>query len=354
MPSRRLLALLVLSATSALASGPGSTVFESGAQPRLAAAGGQRVVLAFGRGTEVLLARSEDGGASFGPATRLAEVPKLMLGMRRGPRVIARGDAVTVTVIAHELLSFHSADGGRTWSAPVTLNTVPKSAREGLHDLASGPDGQAFVTWLDLRNSRMEVWGASSPDTGRTWGPNRLVYRSPEHAICECCHPSAAFDADGNLAVMWRNSLGGARDLWLTVRPAGAAEFTPARKLGQGTWNLKACPMDGGNLLPQGGGTFASVWQRDGQVFFCPASGPELTLGPGKQPIATLHAGRPLVIWQQGTNLVTARPGSNPATARHATDARHAVLLTLAGEQGTVLAYEHGPAKASRVVVERL
>ena len=354
MPTLRPLALLLLSAATALASPAGATVFESGAQPRLAAAGGQRVVLAFGRGPEVLLARSEDGGASFGPATRLAEVPKLMLGMRRGPRLIARGDAVTVTVIAHELLSFHSADGGRTWSAPVTLNTVPTSAREGLHDLTAGPDGQAFVTWLDLRNGRMEVWGASSPDTGRTWGPNRLVYRSPEHAICECCHPSAAFDADGNLAVMWRNSLGGARDLWLTVRPAGTADFTPARKLGQGTWNLKACPMDGGSLLPQGGGAFASVWQREGQVYFCPASGPEVRLGPGKQPLAATRSGQTLVVWQQGADLVSSDGGREAAVVRHATDARHAVLLTLAGEQGTVLAYEQGPAKASRVVVERL
>ena len=350
----RLLASLVLATAAAVASPHAATTIESASQPRLASAGGQRVLLAFGRGQEIHLARSEDGGASFGPASRLAAVPKLMLGMRRGPRIIAHGDAVTVTVIGQELLAFHSEDGGRTWGPPLTVNAVPTSAREGLHDLAAGPGGQAFVTWLDLRNGRMEVWGASSRDSGRTWGPNALVYRSPEHAICECCHPTASFDADGNLAVMWRNSLGGARDLWLAVRPAGSGDFGTPRKLGQGTWTLKACPMDGGSLLPQGGGAFASVWQRDGQVFLCPASGPEIRLGAGKQPLAATRSGRTLVMWQQGADLVSAPGGPEAPVTRHAAEARHAVLLSLPDEQGTLLAYEQGPATALRVVVERL
>jgi hypothetical protein len=62
-----------------------------------------------------------------------------------------------VTVIGSELLSFHSTDGGRTWSGAHTINEVAGSAREGLHDLTAAPGGRVFVTWLDLRNGKMEL-----------------------------------------------------------------------------------------------------------------------------------------------------------------------------------------------------
>jgi hypothetical protein len=323
------------------------------AQPRLATTTAGRVFLAYGAGNTVYVARSDDGGTTFTPASAAASVQKLMLGMRRGPRIAASGDRVTVTFIAHELLAVHSADGGRTWSEPVTLNTVATSAREGLHDLATGPDGRLFVTWLDMRNGKMELWGADSVDGGRSWGANARVYQSPAKSICECCHPTALFDAAGNLAVMWRNEIAGDRDMWLAVRPAGTKEFNPARKLGTGTWTLKACPMDGGGLVALGGGAFASVWQRAGEVFFCPANGPEIKLGAGKQPLVALIDGQPLVLWQQGATLAAAKisPTIEPLPAMQ--NARAAVMAAPPAGRGTLLAYETGPAKSPSVVVER-
>lgn len=323
------------------------------AQPRLAATNAGRVYLAYGHANAVYVARSENAGTSFAPAVTVASVPKLMLGLRRGPRIAAHGEKVTVTFIAHELVAVHSIDGGRTWSAPVTVNTVPASAREGLHDLAGGPDGRLFVTWLDLRHGKMELWGAESADAGRTWGANARVYQSPDKSICECCHPTALFDAAGNLAVMWRNEIGGDRDMWLAVRPTGAKEFGPARKLGNGTWTLKACPMDGGALVALGDGQFASVWQRAGEVFFCPPAGPEIKLGAGKQPLVTLEGGKPLVLWQQGAVLAAAKLGESVEVLPATPDARFAVMTPLPTGRGTLVSYETGPAKSPHVVVER-
>lgn len=335
------------------AAGPARVEIFPAAQPRLATTVTGRVYLAYGNGTTAYVARSDDAGASFAPAVAIATVPKLMLGLRRGPRVAAHGENVTVTFIAHELLAVHSADGGRTWSTPLILNRIPTSAREGLHDLAGGPDGRMFVTWLDMRNGKMELWGAESVDAGRTWGPNARIYQSPDKSICECCHPSALFDAAGNLAVMWRNEIGGNRDMWLALRPAGAKEFGPARKLGTGTWTLKACPMDGGALVAYGDGRFASVWQRAGEIVFCPAAGPEIKLGAGKQPLVTLEGGKPVVLWQQGAVLSAARIGDSVDILAATPEARFAVMTPLPSSRGTLLAYETGPAKAPRVVVER-
>ncbi len=304
---------------------------------------------------DIFVACSDDDGATFAPAVKVATVPSFMLGMRRGPRIAAHGDTLTVTAIGAELVAFRSTDAGRTWSGPVTINEVSTSAREGLHDLAAAPDGALFATWLDLRNGKMELWGAESRDGGKTWGKNEQVYRSPDKSICECCHPSALFDAEGNLAVMWRNSIEGSRDLWMTTRAKSARSFSTARKLGEGTWKLNACPMDGGRIVALGGGKFGAVWMRAGEVFFTPPEGAEILLGKGRQAVAATRASETLIVWQQDANLVSVRkPGAQ--AQQLAVDARFASALTLPQDKGVVLAYEQGPAKEKQpgIVIERL
>ncbi len=333
----------------------GRTEIPDAAQPQLATAVDGRVWLTYGQGGAVFVAASSDGGGTFGSASKLPSPSKLMVGMRRGPRIAVFGDRVTVTVVGDELLAFRSTDAGITWSEPVAINEVPASANEGLHDLASSPEGQLFVTWLDLRSGKMELWGAESADGGKTWTKNEQVYRSPDQSICECCHPTALFDRDGNLAVMWRNSIAGSRDLWMTTRARGAKHFTTAKKLGEGTWKLNGCPMDGGKIVALGGGIFGSVWQRAGDVFFAPTEGPEVLLGKGKQPVAVAHGAETIVLWQQGTDLVSVRkPGDEPM--KQAADARFASVIALPDSKAIVLAYEQDPAKEKQpgVVIERL
>ncbi|MEO5958554.1 MAG: sialidase family protein [Opitutaceae bacterium] len=348
------LVFLTLLLVTVGAKAAGRTEIPNAAQPQLCAASDGRVWLAYGQGDAVFVARSDDGGATFSSASKVAAPAKLALGMRRGPRIAARGDRVTVTMIGDELFAFSSIDGGKTWSAPVTINEVPAAAREGLHDLGCAPDGGLFVTWLDLRNGATELWGAASSDGGRTWTKNQQVYHSSDKSICECCHPTALFDAAGNLAVMWRNAIAGSRDMWLATRANGAKEFSPARKLGTGTWKLDACPMDGGKVIALGAGKFAAVWQRAGEVFFCPAQGAEIGLGPGTQPVAIAAGAQPLVVWQRGADLFSARVGANAAPAKHASDGRFPALVSLTDGRGALLAYERGPAKEPRIVVERL
>ncbi|MEY4939917.1 MAG: hypothetical protein RIQ93_1652 [Verrucomicrobiota bacterium] len=331
--------------------------FAAAAQPQLAPSGDGRAWLVFGRGSEIFAAGSDRGGTTFAPPVKVADIPKLMLGMRRGPRIAAHGANVTVTAVGAELFAFHSADAGRTWSSPTVINEISRCAREGLQGLAAASDGRVFLTWLDLRNGKMELWGAESANGGQSWGANQLVYRSPAKSICECCHPSALFDAEGNLGLMWRNSLEGARDLWFSSRTARAPAFSPAVKRGEGSWKLEACPMDGGNIIALGGGKFASVGQRAGQIVFAAVDGSELILGPGKQPVAIAQPGGILLFWQQGSDLVTARissAGVKTPTVVHATDARFPTLVALGNGQA-LLAFEQGPAKGTAaVVVEKL
>jgi hypothetical protein len=252
---------------------------------------------------DVFVTYSKDGGATFAAPMKVDHLPQLMLGNRRGPRIAAHGNRLTVTAVANELVALTSQDGGATWSAPVTINDVASSAHEGLHDLAASREGELFVTWLDLRNGKTELWSSASKDGGRTWAKNELLYKSPDKSICECCHPSARFDAAGNLAVMWRNSVEGSRDMWLMTRPRGAKQFTAARKLGEGTWKINGCPHDGGALVAMGDGKFGAVAQRAGEVFLFRENGGETRLGAGSKwwwrPVtaAPLYCGNKARTW---------------------------------------------------------
>lgn len=317
-----------------------------GRQPQAAVDPAGRIYVAFGVGRTVRLAVSHDGGGSFRAST-VGSVGSLALGMRRGPRVAATDDAVVVTAIGGEegggrdgdVLAWRSADGGERWEGPTRVNSVASSAREGLHGMASGPGGKVFATWLDLRNGRTEVYGARSDDGGKSWEPDVLVYRSPEKSVCECCHPSAAFSPDGTLHVMWRNSLKGARDLFLADSSDGGRTFSSAEKLGRGTWPLNACPMDGGAVAVGLDGRVETVWMRAGSTFAARPGERERELGRGVQGWAAVGPGGAYSVWLQqrpGRLLALTPRGVSPITL--AERANDPVIAAAPGGRGPVVA----------------
>src|SRR5262245_61358034 len=54
-------------------------------QPQVAVSLQGRIFVAFGKENQILCATSADGGKTFSAAREVARVPKLTLGMRRGP-----------------------------------------------------------------------------------------------------------------------------------------------------------------------------------------------------------------------------------------------------------------------------
>ncbi len=279
-------------------------------QPQIAVDDRGRIYISFGVGNAIRCALSDDGGKTFEVAA-VGSVDALSLGMRRGPRVAVAGGSVVVSAIGRregegrdgDLLAWRSADSGKTWAGPSRVNAVAGSAREGLHGMAAGPDGSVYCTWLDLRDRQTEVYGARSHDGGATWEADRLVYRSPGGSVCQCCHPSVAYGSDGSLFVMWRNLIQGARDLYLARSADGGATFGPAEKLGQGTWLITACPMDGGAVASGPGGLIETVWMREGSVFEARPGEPERRLGRGVQGWTAIGPGGPCSVW------LSARPG---------------------------------------------
>ena len=106
---------------------------EGALQPQVAVGEDGTVFIAFGKGEEIYVTASVNLSGPFQAPQRVGRLPKLALGMRRGPRIAISGQAVTVIAANNsDLFSYRSDDAGRTWSAAVRINNVVSSAREGL------------------------------------------------------------------------------------------------------------------------------------------------------------------------------------------------------------------------------
>jgi hypothetical protein len=274
-------------------------------QPQVAIDASGVVHLTFGADGKVFYTRSTDGGATFSKPVEVAELQALALGMRHGPRIAASGDAIVISAIGSleavgggNLYAWRSRDKGASWDSLLRVNDVAASAREGLHGMAAGPTGELYCTWLDLRHKGTQIFGSRSTDGGATWSKNALIYQSPDGTVCECCHPSVALDETGTIYVMWRNSLDGNRDMYLATSHDQGDSFEPAAKLGEGSWPLNACPMDGGAIAISPSGKISAVWRRDDEVFLT-KSGlfKEERLGVVMQPWAAADQRQLYAVW---------------------------------------------------------
>lgn len=324
-------------------------------QPQVAAAADGTVFVVFGKGTNVYCAVSEGGSLQFRAPVLIAALPKPALGMRRGPRIAANDQRVVVSAISHadgNLYRWSSADRGATWSAAKRVNTVTNSAREGLHAMAGDGKGATYLSWLDLRNGKTELWGTASNDGGQTWNENNLIYQSPDGHICECCHPSLAVDSSGNVWAAWRNWLDGARDMYASVSRDGGRTFSSARKLGSGTWNLKACPMDGGNLAFDGNGGLVSSWRRGESIFVARDAGEVMLSATGRHPAGVIAQDGPCYFWQQGSKLMLKRGKAEPVV--FAAPGAFVSVATLPKGGSPVIVWESMTNQVKTILAERL
>jgi hypothetical protein len=342
--------LLLAVSMIAASLGPSSSG-EPAREPQLAARN-STVALAYGSGHSIYFRRSDDAGKTFGAPVRVGEGVVVPLTRHRGPRIAFAGSAIVITAVtgktaaagphAHglpsdgDLLAWRSSDGGKTWSRGTVVNDVPGAPTEGLHSLAGDASGRVFAVWLDKRTGKTQLYGALSRDAGRTWSKNTLIYASADGTICECCHPSVAFDVKGGVAVMFRNWLGGSRDMYL-ARSGDGMRFGAARKLGMGTWKLNACPMDGGGVAVSPAGV-VTAWRREHSVFLDRPGEREKEIGEGTDVAISANARGPYVIWTARGSIEALTPGASQPRVMGAKGAFPAIAALAGG--GAVAAWE--------------
>lgn len=292
-------------------------------QPQLASAPGLTAMV-FGNGNSIWFSASHDNGQTFSAATEVAKVPVLALGRHRGPRVVIDGKTIVVSAVygetlatgqhAHglpangDLVAWRSNDEGHSWSKPAIINDAPGSAREGLHAMAAGGQHKLASAWLDLRMSGTRLYGAYSTDDGATWSKNVLLYEAPGGTICQCCDPSLVFSEKHRVQVMFRNVSDGSRDMYLADWNL-SGQVSPPQKLGTHSWQLNACPMDGGGVV-RAGNTTVTAWRREETVYLDEPGHPEAALGNGKDIAITQSAKGTYVAWSGASGIEIHEPGA--------------------------------------------
>src|SRR5262249_34210286 len=111
----------------------------------------------------------------------------------------------------------------------------------------------------------------------------------------------------------------------------------PAIKLGEGSWPLAACPMDGGDVAFDRVGNLLTVWRREDGIFFGRPGQPEERIGTGKNPVLAVTPTGNYLAWMEG-DRVTVRDDARRVVGTFA-GAHWPVLMTLV-DGSVLIAYE--------------
>lgn len=282
----------------------------AGEQPHISRDARGIIRVVFGEKNKVYCATSTDNGGSFSTPALVAEIPGMHLGMSRGPQIASSVHYSVITAMdkTGNIHWFRLNHSGGSWKDMGTINDVRGSAPEGLMGLAADMEDDFCAVWLDFRRGkRNQVYFSRLTAKGGRWSSNTLLYRSPDGHVCECCKPSV-YASGKQVAVMFRNWLNGSRDLYLMRSQDEGQSFDKAERLGENTWKLDACPMDGGGVTIDASGVTHTAWERKGSVFYCQPGDREELVGNGRE-CSIAYAGRqPVVSMQTGDTLEVFEP----------------------------------------------
>jgi hypothetical protein len=146
-----------------------------------------------------------------------------------------------------------SADGGKTWSAPVVPHRDSAQTEHGFVAMW-GERGTLGAAWLDGRkfnkeghhpaNEMMLVSTTLRPDGTR--GPEvRLDERT-----CDCCQNAAAVTSSGPIIAYRNRSADEIRDIYLTRRVGG--RWIAGVPVHNDNWKIAACPVNGPAISARG------------------------------------------------------------------------------------------------------
>lgn len=281
------------------------TTLAKGEQPQMTVDGKGVIRVIYGVESKIFFATSHDKGSTFSQPVLVGEVAGMHLGMTRGPQLASSKDFSIITAMDKpgNIHCFRLDHRSGRWEKIGNVNDIAGSAPEGLMSVAADDHNNFFAVWLDLRESRRNnICFATLGNGSSAWSKNNFVYKSAESHVCECCKPSIAVRGS-KVSIMFRNWLRGSRDLYLMTSSDGGKTFSEASKLGNGTWVLKGCPMDGGSVVIDKNNNVHTAWQRERIVFYVDPGSAELKIGEGR----SVGMSGDLVTWDNGSNLVAQR-----------------------------------------------
>ncbi len=226
-----------------------------------------------------------------------------------------------------------SADSGATFSEPMSIVDAA-SKKPGLKfhaaDLATGKDGRVHVAmannaWkLKLPTEEWSLYYASLPPGAKAFSPVRNLNRKPSEGFslaadergavtacflsgklftmlsrdkgevftesvelnpawnpCDCCTTSAAYGADGKLALLYREETDNERDMFVVLWDQRGRSKPLRTRLSGTPWKLAGCPMTYYSIHRADTG-YVAAWPTKGQVYFARLDKDGAVLPPGE------------------------------------------------------------------------
>ncbi len=260
---------------------------------------------------EVRVARSDDGGKSFGPPVVASSPEDRVQSYTQSPTQVAVGLKGEVYVLySHHDPEFkppgwewgrsvlhlvRSEDGGKRFSAPVEIGAESVEGVQtspGMLHLFAAPNGDLYASFLDGReylayriaNGKEPPKGQETPyqlrvarstDGGRSFGRSTLVSKP----TCECCGTKVAQGVDGPVYATTRGqskelkgSYDAVRDHFVAVSRDGGANWSEPVKFHDDRFKISGCPDITPGLAVDSKGRLHAAWytgtERHPGVFY--------------------------------------------------------------------------------------
>lgn len=217
-----------------------------------------------------------------------------------------------------------STDGGRSFSAPITVHANRDLITHRFESLIVDQAGRIYVAWIDKRDAEAAaarkqryagaaLYYAVSDDGGVSFKGD---YKVADHS-CECCRIALALNPAGQPVALWRHVYApNARDHALLALTADGKLGEPVRASFD-DWRIDACPHHGPALAYAADSTRHQVWfnvkDNEGGVFYARANpagvlGAPLKLGTAQAEHAdVVVSGTELALaWKQFDGKATA------------------------------------------------
>jgi hypothetical protein len=151
-----------------------------------------------------------------------------------------------------------SADGGKTWGAPVGVTDDSDFGSHHFHAMHVAADGSIYIVWLDGREGKSGAYLTRSNNGGTTWEKNRRI---DVGEACPCCRTAIASASDGTLYVAWRKVFpGDVRDVVVSSSRDGGLTWSIPQRVYHDNWIFAGCPHAGPSLAVGANGELHVSW----------------------------------------------------------------------------------------------
>jgi hypothetical protein len=226
--------------------------------------------------------KSSDNGKTFEASIPVVDEKSRKAGLEfegwdmavdKGNRVhVAMGTNAWKLKLPQEEWGFYYTSLDPRAKAFAPVRNINKTPSEGF-SLATDDKGTVTACWLSGK-----LYANISHDGGKTFG--QKVEINPAYDPCNCCTTSAAFGADGKLAVLYRDETNNERDMHLVLWDQGRTQVSRTR-ISTTLWKIDACPMTY-YTVSRNGDSFTAVWPTKGAIYFARLDAKGNLLPPGE------------------------------------------------------------------------